>query len=167
MLVYTLYYAHAGEQIERIPSKDSLYWTMLGWLILARTATSFRDSCLSLLGICQRKAKENVKEQDSENRITLTETCEVCAVLFLRTYSRYANLLDDILAFILFWFDKDSFSKWPFPNFLHLFVFVHVTGRTRSSCWVYKKHHPMSWLNPLLLPSIIVIICLSVNAHDC
>ncbi len=34
-----------------LPSKDSLYWTMFGWLMLARTATSLRDSCLSLFDI--------------------------------------------------------------------------------------------------------------------
>ncbi len=34
-----------------LPSNDSLYWTMFGWLMLARTATSLRDSCLSLFDI--------------------------------------------------------------------------------------------------------------------
>lgn len=54
-------------------------------------------------------------------------------------YSRYANLLDDKLASILFWFDKDGLSKRTFSNFLHLFVLVHVTGMTDSSCWICKE----------------------------
>lgn len=57
---------------------------------------------------------------------------------WVEAYSRYANLLDDILAFSLFGFHKDGLSKWAFPNFLHLFVLVHVTGEPRSACWVYK-----------------------------
>ena len=46
------------------------------------------------------------------------------------SYSRYANLLDDILVSILFGFDKDGLSKSTFPNFPHLFVLVHVSGMT-------------------------------------
>ena len=51
------------------------------------------------------------------------------------SYSRYANLLDDILVSILFGFDKDGRSKCTFPNSLHHFVLVHISGMTATSCW--------------------------------
>lgn len=76
------------------------------------------------------------REQGNKGALTLTVNREVCVVYI--TYSRYANLLDDILVPILFGFDKDSLPKGTFPNFLHLFVLVHVSGMTGSSCWVCK-----------------------------
>lgn len=36
---------------------------MLGWLMLARTATSLRDSCLSLHDICEEEQREVAAER--------------------------------------------------------------------------------------------------------
>lgn len=82
---------------------------------------------------------QNVTERGSKMELTFTVTYEACVILCMGAYSRYANLLDDILAPILFGFDKDGLSKWTFPDFLHLFVLVHVSGMTGSSCWVCKE----------------------------
>lgn len=123
-----------------IPSKDSLYCTMLGWLILARTATSFRDSCLSLLDIWQSEERKTERMwKGGKGQFTLLVTREAGGILHMGAYSRYANLLDDKLVSILFWFNKDGLSKRTFSNFLHLFVLIHVTGMTGSSCWVCKE----------------------------
>lgn len=126
---------------------------MLGWLMLARTATSLRDSCLSLLDIYQKYWKNVIQQELAVRHVKW----------WVEAYSRYPNLLDDILASPLFGFHKDGLSKWAFPNFLNLFVLVHVTGEPSSACWVYKwgalvntlttrvrphsKNIPIQWLD--------------------
>lgn len=46
----------------------------------------------------------------------------------------YANLLDDILASILFGFHEDRLPEGALADFLHLFVLVHVNTLAGSSC---------------------------------
>ena len=53
-------------------------------------------------------------------------------------YFRYENLLDDVLLSILCGFDKDGCSKCTFPNFLHRFILIHVSGMTVTTCLFYR-----------------------------
>lgn len=65
------------------PSKDSLYCTMLGWLMLARTATSLRDSCLSLVDICQNKEQGMSKNKVAPITVWWT-SCPIVHVFLLQ-----------------------------------------------------------------------------------
>lgn len=112
------------------PSKDSLYCTILGWLMLARTATSLRDSCLSMHGICQNEVAVKPSVHDKRQLALARATRCACS------HPGYANLLDDILASILFGFHEDRLPEGALADFLHLFVLVHVNTMAGSSCCV-------------------------------
>lgn len=75
-------------------------------------------------------------DDDGGGRLTPAAGRGACVTSRLCSYSRYADLLDDILASILFGFYQDSLPERTFSDFLHLFVLVHVNGRTGSSCCV-------------------------------
>lgn len=123
------------QQVVWSPSKDSLYCTILGWLMLARTATSLRDSCLSLHDICQNKRRRRWEgcsgTADDERHLALARATRRAG-----SHPGYANLLDDILASVLFGFHEDSLPEGALPDFLHLFVLVHVNTMAGSSCCV-------------------------------
>lgn len=140
------------QQVVWSPSKDSLYCTILGWLMLARTATSLRDSCLSLHDICQNKRREVAAKPSVHDKRQLAwapATRSACS------HPGYANLLDDILASILFGFHEDRLPEGALADFLHLFVLVHVNTMAGSSCCVCTARNRAS----------LRVICLISHRH--
>lgn len=141
------------QSVEWSPSKDSLYCTILGWLMLARTATSLRDSCLSLDDICQNKrraaARKTVCARQNDKRKLASDRATRCAC----SHPGYANLLDDILASILFGFHEDRLPEGALADFPHLFVLLHINTMAGSSCSVCtERSRPSLRVICLVLP---------------
>lgn len=136
MLIRTQQQQHEEQSSRQCdpPSKDSLYCTILGWLMLARTATSLRDSCLSLHDICQNKGSGGARGLQPSRTMKLHDKRQ--ARKFARATRCAARALtpDMPISLMTYWrpssldFTRTAFPKEPSPIF---FTFSYLSMLTR------------------------------------